>query len=65
MSTLTETSSPSKRSGTPHFDCKLTKEELLNDKKAPLSFGDDCPICLKRGVACEAGCHPSQVLGIK
>jgi hypothetical protein len=42
----------------PHIGCRATKEDLLNDKKTPLGIADDCPICLKRGVACEVGCHP-------
>ena len=47
------------RSGTPHSDCRASKEELLNDKKSLLGIAEDCPICERRGVACEVGCHPS------
>jgi hypothetical protein len=48
------------RSDKPHAGCRATKEDLLNDKKTPLGIADDCLICLKRGFACEVGCHRSK-----
>lgn len=42
----------------PHEDCHATKEELMNKKKNPLDVDDDCPLCERRGVRCEVGCHP-------
>lgn len=45
----------------PHKDCHATKEELLSKRKNPLDVDDDCPICERRGVRCEVGCHPSSI----
>ncbi len=47
------------RSSKPHSDCHATMEALLSKKKNPLEIDDDCPICVRRGVLCEVGCHPS------
>ena len=44
--------------------CKATKEDLLAKKKNPLDVDDDCPICARRAVLCEVGCHPSINAGI-
>ena len=38
--------------------CKATKGELLKSKRG-LDVLDDCPLCLKRGVALEVGYHRS------
>ena len=59
MSTAVSSRSLIERLGKPHPDCRASQEALLNDKVSPLGIADDCPICLKRNVACEVGCHPS------
>ena len=59
MSTAVSSRSLIERSDKPHTGCRASQEALLNDKVSPLGIADDCPICLKRNVACEVGCHPS------
>ena len=49
------------RSNIPSEFCKATKEELRDAGKNVL---EDCPICDRRGVTCEVGCHPSTNTGI-
>ena len=49
------------RSNTRSEFCKSSQEALL--KGDVLEVWEDCPICLKRGVLCEVGCHPSTSSG--
>ena len=56
MSTAVSSRSLIERSDKPHTGCRASQEALREDG---LKVFDDCPICLKRNVACEVGCHPS------
>jgi hypothetical protein len=45
-----------RRQSTRADGCHATKEELREDG---MKVMEDCPICEKRGILCEVGCHPT------
>jgi hypothetical protein len=56
MSTAVSFRSLIERLDKPHTGCRASQEAL---REGGLKVFDDCPICLKRNVACKVGCHPS------
>ena len=57
--TVPEIPSPPIRSSTPHARCPVSKENLLDDKKAQLGLTDDCPMCLDLGLMVRVCFHHS------
>lgn len=55
------TSQQAVRSFVPHPECKVSKEELLEDKNTKLGILDDCPICNDGNILCKIGCHPLRI----
>lgn len=44
------------RSSKPHEDCHATKDDLMIGDR--YQVWNDCPVCERRGILCEIGCHP-------